>query len=430
MNADNFDSNETQHDDHTGKDSVRVLTSDEAIQLLRTGEPLVNCRVNRLMLQGEFTEPVVLERCQLSGLQTQDATFHAEFTLKQCRLRRPRFKRGTVFKGDCNWSGSHFHAFVMNRVTFEKTWKTPRTEFTHNMKVSASVFQAGIKGFSMLFDDWVEWRDCQIADCWDWRSANFSQGFVIESTQIHGDLVLRGTTVSKKLDVSGSKVTGTVDLSKTKLHDFVYLQDLETTESTRFCFANAICDFLHVDPEQLGERLLSEQENNHEQACLEYGLLKRNFSALHRYEEEDWAFYRFKVNQRRSRPLRWFSPLSIFGRLCNYLFLDIGCGYGVQPWRALMFGGFVILLFAGIYAGGISHFADFNPPVSSIEPGGWANRGLFGLLTSVSVFTAGFTGDHLNSATGWVLVPLALEAVVGTVLWGLFIVAFSRKVIR
>ena len=31
----------------------------------------------------------------------------------------------------------------------------------------------------------------------------------------------------------------------------------------------------------------------------EYGLLKRVFEGLHRYEQEDWAFYRFKVNQRR-----------------------------------------------------------------------------------------------------------------------------------
>jgi len=45
-------------------------------------------------------------------------------------------------------------------------------------------------------------------------------------------------------------------------------------------------------------------------------------------------------------------------------------------------------------------------------------------------FTAGFSGEHLRGAEGWVLIPLAVEALVGTLLWGLFIVSFSRKVIR
>lgn len=51
-------------------------------------------------------------------------------------------------------------------------------------------------------------------------------------------------------------------------------------------------------------------------------------------------------------------------------------------------------------------------------------------MTSVSVFTSGFGGEHLQNAHGWVLAPLAIEALLGTLLWGLFIVAFSRKVIR
>ena len=54
---------------------------------------------------------------------------------------------------------------------------------------------------------------------------------------------------------------------------------------------------------------------------------------------------------------------------------------------------------------------------------------MVGLLTSVSVFTSGF-GTVRDAAQGWMNLPLIVESLLGTFLWGLFIVAFSRKVIR
>jgi ribonuclease BN (tRNA processing enzyme) len=43
--------------------------------------------------------------------------------------------------------------------------------------------------------------------------------------------------------------------------------------------------------------------------------------------------------------------------------------------------------------------------------------------------TSGF-GDIRGAAQGWMNVPLSAESLLGTLLWGLFIVAFSRKVIH
>ena len=39
-------------------------------------------------------------------------------------------------------------------------------------------------------------------------------------------------------------------------------------------------------------------------------------------------------------------------------------------------------------------------------------------------------GGIREMAQGWMNVPLMIESLLGTLLWGLFIVAFSRKVIR
>jgi hypothetical protein len=54
---------------------------------------------------------------------------------------------------------------------------------------------------------------------------------------------------------------------------------------------------------------------------------------------------------------------------------------------------------------------------------------LIGLETSVAAFTSGF-GDLRDTGRGLMSLPLIAESLLGTLLWGLFIVAFSRKVIR
>ena len=45
------------------------------------------------------------------------------------------------------------------------------------------------------------------------------------------------------------------------------------------------------------------------------------------------------------------------------------------------------------------------------------------------MFTSGMGGIR-EVAKGWMTVPVMVESVMGTLLFGLFIVAFSRKVIR
>jgi hypothetical protein len=55
---------------------------------------------------------------------------------------------------------------------------------------------------------------------------------------------------------------------------------------------------------------------------------------------------------------------------------------------------------------------------------------MIGLTTSVAAFTSGY-GDLRDVARGGFMnVFLMAESLLGTLLWGLFIVAFGRKVIR
>ena len=77
------------------------------------------------------------------------------------------------------------------------------------------------------------------------------------------------------------------------------------------------------------------------------------FEGLHRYEHEDWAFYRFKVNQRRGKPRSWNKPWTKLAGFSDWLFLDLGCGYGTNPLRTVRAALIIVLGFGVIYASGV-----------------------------------------------------------------------------
>jgi len=89
-----------------------------------------------------------------------------------------------------------------------------------------------------------------------------------------------------------------------------------------------------------------------------------------------------------------------------------------------------MVFFAALYGFGIHHFDIDTPPLPEQPAESLLNRVVFGATASVSVFTAGLAGEMIHAGKGWMLLPLTVEALLGTLLWGLFIVAFSRKVIR
>ncbi|MEO2090220.1 MAG: hypothetical protein ABGY75_12065, partial [Gemmataceae bacterium] len=114
----------------------------------------------------------------------------------------------------------------------------------------------------------------------------------------------------------------------------------------------------------------------------------------------------------------------------------VGCGYGTHPGRAVRMAAVIILGFAAVYAVNVDMFYSDKlpfPPAAGEDAAAAkltpANRVMIGLTTSVSVFTSGMGGIR-EIAQGWMNVPVMVESLMGTLLFGLFIVAFSRKVIR
>src|SRR5262249_40059424 len=154
----------------------------------------------------------------------------------------------------------------------------------------------------------------------------------------------------------------------------------------------------------------SEQQRDYKAAMHEYAFLKRAFESLHSYDQEDWAYYHFKVNQRRSSSRSWWRPWTKLTQFLDWLLLDHGCGYCTDPFRAVRTAGLIILVFGVIYMVGIEsfHLHDTTMPFGG-EATAWPNRVAIGLFKSVAIFTSGISGMG-DMARGWMNLPLIVES--------------------
>jgi len=410
------------------EESLPVMTPHDALERLRTQGTLVKVCVTGLNLQGEFPKGLKFDHVRLIRLVVHRAVFKEFVDFHACRFVRPMFRESTFEKG-VKFNGSTFRLGAFNRVTFQMNAKFDNAVLEGTCQFVDTSFQSA-RFWETCAKGWLNFQRCRFHDTADLRSMHAEQGVVFTACQFEGEALFRGMSAAKKVDLTTSHCNGLLDFSKAKLNDFVYLEQIEPGPNLQFAFANAIAERLLVSCKLLSGRMKSEQEGHHDVAASEFGLLKRNFESLHRYDDEDWAFYRFKINQRRARPTSWSRPWTKLLRLCDKVLLDWGCGYGTNPLRAVFSALVIIGLFGLLYSAEAKHFDVTSPPFHWLPGEHWVNRLSLGFMTSVSVFTAGFSGDHLRSAHGWVLFPLACEALLGTLLWGLFIVAFSRRVIR
>ncbi len=407
----------------------KELTAAEVLELIRAGKDVYNVRVHRLAFRGEFPGPVRFKNCTLIQPQFHKATFLDDVAFVGCTLDRPSFRGRVTFEKGFDLGGSAVAKGTVAGLVVRGKFSAAFAEFRTKGVFGDCVF-AGLASFwEAKFSGWADFKNCTFEADADFRSMHCDQGINFTRCVFHQAFLFRGANVEKKFDAGDSQFLGLVDLSKAKLHDFAYLEGIKQGPGQTFAFLNAVAERIRVRPEQLKGRLASENAGQFDDAMQEYGLLKRCYNALHRFDQEDWAFYRFKVAQRRCRVTTWKRPWTVWRQAGDYLFLDIGCGYGTNPLRAVRMAAVIILAFAAVYAANVNLFYTDKLPFSEEPRDGVANSLAIGLITSVSVFTSGMGGIR-EVAKGWMNAPVMVESIMGTLLFGLFIVAFSRKVIR
>jgi hypothetical protein len=406
------------------------MPAEEALERIRAGKPVENARVERLRLRGSFEQPVVFKDCVLVQPRFDGATFQADVSFLGCTVDRPYFGAACEFHKALLFTGSNLHRVQPTRLTVKGAFGCQNVVTRGQMRFTDCKFEGTVHFWEARFNGWAEFRDCAFAGEADFRSFHAEEGFVLQRCKFQGNVLFRGSTVEKKFEAASTRFEALLDFSKAKLHDYAYLETIELGPDARLAFTNTVGERVRINNEQIENRLASETKGDYEAAMHEYAFLKRNFESLHRYDQEDWAFYRFKVNQRRSRPRSWLKPWTKVFEFFDWLILDQGCGYCAAPFRAVRTAGIIILLFAALYAVGIDWFFldDAKMPFAG-DHLSLANRVTIGLFKSVTVFVSGLGGVG-DLAHGWMNLPLITESLLGTMLWGLFIVAFSRKVIR
>ena len=405
------------------------LAPDQVFELLKAGKVIEHARVRRLKFRGAFDYAVRFRNCTLVQCEFDGATFREAVSFASCGLDRVTFHRPCTFEKGFEAVHSCLNKPTVRNATFRGEVCFAYTEFRGKIAFSDCTFEARASFWEACFGTWVDFKKCEFRGEADFRTVTAAQGFVLTKCTFRGDFLLRGATVEKKFQADGSRFEGLLDLSKAKLRDFAYLETIDQGPTQTFAFLNAIAELVRVRPAQVEGRLASENAGRHEDAMQEYGLLKTCYQALHRYDCEDWAFYRFKVNQRRAKRYTWAKPWVAWRAAAEWLFLDVGCGYGTNPARAVRMAAVIILGFALAYALNVEMFYADKLPFPDRERDGWLNATMVGLITSVSVFTSGMGGIR-EVAQGWMNVLVMVESIMGTLLFGLFIVAFSRKVIR
>lgn len=401
----------------------------DALALIAAGKPVDGVRVRRLRLRGEFPGTVAFKNCVLVQPEFGAATVKGDLTMVGCTLDRPVFSKPVAVEGNFGLNGSTVNKALFFQLTVGGKAFFSGAEFRGKLMFDKCEFRNKVSWWEARLHCWAEFKACGFRQEADFRSVHSDQGFVFSGCTFAGDFLLRGATVQKKVQADACRFEALLDISKAKLHDFVYLEAIDQGPAMRFAFANAVAERLLVRPDQVEGRLASELAGQHEQAMHEYGLLKKCYQGQHRFPEEDWAFYRFKVNQRLAGKATWSRPWTKARRFCDWLFLDLGCGYGTNPVRAVRMAAVIILGFALLYGSNVDEFHNEKVPFPDEPETSAANRAMIGLTTSVAVFTSGMGGIR-EVAKGWMNVPVMVESILGTLLFGLFIVAFSRKVIR
>lgn len=405
------------------------MTPLAALELIRAGKPVENAKIRRLKFRGSFDQPVRFRNCTLIQPEFDTANFAEEVSFVGCTLDKVISQKSTTFAKGLDIGGCVINRGQLSRWKVQGKLGAAHTEFRGKVIFTGCDFADRVSFWEAKFVAWADFKDCRFASDADFRSVICEHGFVLTNCTFDGDFLFRGGCVDKKFSADGCRFERALDLSKAKLHDFVYLEDIEQGKLQSFAFLNAVAERIRIHPRQLEDRLSSEIAGKYDEAMQEYGLLKKCFQTLNRFDHEDWAFYQFKVCQRKAKHLSWGKPWIAWRTFADWLFLDVGCGYGTNPARAVRMALVIILGFAAVYGYGIEQFYAEKLPFPELDKTAFENRAMVGLITSVSVFTSGMGGIR-EVAKGWMNIPVMIESVMGTLLFGLFIVAFSRKVIR
>ncbi|MGE0433375.1 MAG: hypothetical protein AB7K09_11015 [Planctomycetota bacterium] len=423
---------------HVKRETVRP---NDLMTALLTGKP-----ARRIVCEGlnlsrkEITKPIEIDKSTLTRTNFKGTTFAAPVVFRHCVIENMDVQRAKFLKG-VTFEACEFRSPMTTFKGFECPGNFLLRDCTMGGKLL--IANASIGGnldcWDTTFVGWVDFRGVTFGGLADFRSIDADEGFVFTACTFAKSVLFRGAVINKKFSFQrGCKLNGCLDLQKAKLHGFAYFDELEFQAEGTLSVWNCTANALLIKASQIGDRLQPLRDGDHSKAAEEYGVLKNNYQRLNWLDDEDWAYYHFKREQRIGR----HGQKGGISRFFEYVIFDLACAYGTNPMRVLQTAAVIITFFALIYAGLLLATPGDGYEITSAVAAGTPTMkvyNIFGAATvdkictafidSTSAFVSGFDGVDKN-VEGWPALILTIEGLFGMLVLGLFIVAFSRKVIR
>lgn len=382
---------------------------------------MVECEITHLDLnKSTLREEILLRRCNIANLVLSDAIFEKKFDFKRSRVGRGRIQRAT-FKNGVNFDSAHLAHTSFHQSDFSGKAEFSRCAFYGEATFSEAKFHGEAKFTTSQFASKAVFRNTQWDAKVDFRNIDVGNDLELSGSAFAAELLLIGAVIRLSLDLSHSRLQGQTDFGHATIGRILSLNRVKLGDKQSFRFLNVSASSIVIEREIVEGHIYPEREGKYLLASKEYGFLRNTFEDINRFDDEDWAYYQFKRMERIGQPFS-ANPLQQLKRMFEYLFLDLGCGYGTKPFRTLVAGGSLILLFAACY---FLYFAN-----ASVGDYGFSSNLLNRIFYALDISLVAFSSYGDLTIKGPIRMLAMFEYLFGIVFMGLFVVAFSRKVIR
>lgn len=394
------------------------------------------------MQEVTFEQNFSLQNSTIKGISAQKSQFRGPCAISSCHfegegnivsLEKASFY-GSVLISSTNFERAHFiDTFFKEKVEFttcifEKTGNFGKIHCEKGLSLEGCVFNgtinlgdAYLKGESyfrrtefgsdasfskLLANGPISWEQIKFASLADFSGAHLEKAEFLQTVfhseanfqeaVFYGNISLLECTFHNRGNFSRAVFLQRVDFRETQFAQYV-------------SFANTIADYIILNRKQVEHKLMAEHDKDYVLAEQEYLTFKQIFEKQRQYEDRDWAHYRAKRAARKKIHTSLFHPWRTAGKILNWLFLDLGCGYGTKPGRVVVLAFTVVAIFALLYGGPFASTFRFSEnPVAKWTEATWQSvitfipGGVF--LTSHSI------ADVIPNIIPNIIVPTSVES--------------------
>jgi len=329
----------------------------------------------------------------------------------------PGYVRVEIKEGGTEFIYTTFQKVANFRnAEFQKSVDFIGTQFKSRTYFGGATFEEIMTFFSAIFQDEVDFYWTQFKSIANFIGVTFQSDVKFIDSAFHEESFFAKATFRGDADFREAKFFQGAKLLEAKFLKRVDFGGLHSLQP------------LSITWKQLDGHMTYNRAN--------YAFVLKNFQQLGYTDDYDDCYYDFRVQIRRNES-SWYSP----SRFAEWVFLDLTCGYGVKPFRAIFWCILVIISFAWLYQmGGIKKRYHEKQPSNPRTK--W-KKFQDALIFSLSTFTTLRYGDwyptekriclrFLNLEIPFLRIHTwaMLEGLIGWLLLALFLVTLSRRWIR